>query len=36
MSEYKRVLEIRRIIDYIYKSSNLVAEYEIKEQTNKS
>lgn len=35
-TEYKRVLEIRRIIDYIYKSSNLVAEYEIKEQTNKS
>lgn len=35
-SEYKRVLTIRRIIDYIYKTSDLVAKYSIKEQTNES
>ena len=34
-SEYSRVLIIRRIIDYIYKSSALVKEYGIKQETNK-
>ena len=34
VSEYKRVIEIRRIIDYVYKSGDLVAKYGIKKQTN--
>lgn len=33
-SQYKRVLIIRRVIDYVYKTSDLVAKYSIKEQTN--
>lgn len=33
-SEYMRVLSIRRIIDYVYKTADLVAEYGIKEKTN--
>lgn len=33
-SEYKRVIEIRGIIDYVYKSGDLVAKYGIKKQTN--
>lgn len=33
-SQYKRVLVIRRIIDYVYKTSGLVAKYSIKEQAN--
>lgn len=33
-SQYKRVLVIRRIIDYVYKTSDLVAKYSIKEQAN--
>ena len=34
VSEYKRVIEIRGIIDYVYKSGDLVAKYGIKKQTN--
>lgn len=33
-SEYKRVLNIRRQLDYIYKTSELVKEYDIKQETN--
>lgn len=33
-SQYKRVLVIRRVIDYVYKTSDLVAKYSIKEQAN--
>ena len=33
-SEYKTVLNIRRQLDYIYKTSNLVKEYDIKQETN--
>lgn len=33
-SQYKRVLVTRRIIDYVYKTSDLVAKYSIKEQAN--
>ena len=33
-SEYKTVLKIRRLIDYIYKTSELVKEYSIKQETN--
>lgn len=35
-SEYKTVLEVRSLLDYIYKTSDLRKEYRIKEQTNKS
>ena len=35
-TEYKRVLEIRRIIDYLYKSNELRKEYRIKEETNQA
>lgn len=35
-SEYKTVLEVRRIIDYIYKTKELLKEYRIKEQSQKS
>ena len=34
--QYKMVLSIRRLIDYIYKSSELVEKYGIKEETNES
>ena len=33
-SEYKNVLNIRRQLDYIYKTSELVKEYNIKQETN--
>ena len=33
-SEYKRVLNIRRQLDYIYKTSELVKEYDVKQETN--
>ena len=33
-SEYKTVLNIRRQLDYIYKTSELVKEYDIKQKTN--
>lgn len=33
-SEYKRVLAIRRVIDYVYKTLDLVTEYGIKEKAN--
>lgn len=33
-SEYKTVLNIRRQLDYIYKTSELVKEYNIKQETN--
>ena len=35
-SEYKIVLEVRRIIDYIYKTNDLRKEYGIKQKTNKT
>ena len=35
-SEYKTVLEVRRLIDYVYKTADLRKEYRVKEQTNKS
>ena len=35
-NEYKRVLEIRRLLDYIYKTSELRKEYRITKETNKS
>ncbi len=35
-NEYKRVLEVRRIIDYIYKTKDILKEYRIKEQSQKS
>ena len=35
-SEYSRVVNIRRELDYIYKTSELVKEYNIKEQTNET
>ena len=35
-SEYKTVLEVRKLLDYIYKTNELRKEYRIKEQTNKS
>ena len=34
-SQYKTVLNIRRQLDYIYKTSELVKEYNIKQETNK-
>jgi len=34
-SEYKTVVKIRRLIDYIYKTGELVKEYDIKQETNK-
>lgn len=33
-SEYKTVLNIRRQLDYIYKTSELVKEYDVKQETN--
>lgn len=33
-SEYKTVINIRRQLDYIYKTSELVKEYNIKQETN--
>ena len=33
-SEYKTVLNIRKQLDYIYKTSELVKEYNIKQETN--
>ena len=35
-TEYKNVLNIRRIIDYIYKTDNILKEYCIKQETDKS
>ena len=35
-SEYKTVLEVRKLLDYIYKTNELRKEYRIKEQANKS
>ena len=35
-TEYKNVLNIRRIIDYIYKTDNILKEYGIKQETDKS
>jgi len=34
-SEYQTVLNIRKQLDYIYKTSELVKEYDIKQETNK-
>lgn len=34
-SEYKTVINIRRQLDYIYKTSELVKEYDVKQETNK-
>ena len=34
-SEYKTVLNIRRQLDYIYKTSELVKEYDVKQETDK-
>ena len=33
-SEYKTVTDIRRQLDYIYKTSELIKEYDIKQKTN--
>ena len=33
-SEYKRVLNIRRQLDYIYNTSELVKEYDVKQEAN--
>ena len=35
-SEYKTVLSVRRIIDYVYKTQVLLKEYSIKQETNKT
>ena len=35
-TEYKRVLSVRRIIDYLYKTDTILKKYSIKKQTNKS
>ena len=35
-SEYKTVLKARKVIDYIYKTKDLLKEYRIKEKTNKT
>ena len=35
-SEYKMVINIRRNLDYIYKTSELVKEYNIKEETDEA
>ena len=35
-TEYKRVLNVRRIIDYLYKTDEILKEYRIKQKTNKS
>lgn len=35
-SEYKKVLNVRRIIDYLYKTDSILKEYRIKQETNKS
>jgi hypothetical protein len=32
-SEYKTVLEARRIIDYVYKTREILKEYSIKKQS---
>lgn len=34
-TEYKRVLNVRRIIDYLYKTDEILKEYRIKQKTNK-
>ena len=34
-SEYQTVLEVRKLLDYIYKTNDLRKEYRIKEKTNK-
>ena len=35
-TEYKRVLSVRRIIDYLYKTDIILKKYSIKQKTNKS
>ena len=35
-SEYKTVINIRRNLDYIYKTSELVKEYNIKKETDET
>ena len=35
-SEYKTVLGVRKVIDYLYKTKDLLKEYRIKEETNKT
>jgi len=35
-SEYKTVLNVRRVIDYVYKTRELLKEYSIKQETNKT
>lgn len=35
-SEYKTVLEVRRLFDYLYKTEDLRKEYRIREKTNES
>ena len=35
-SEYKTVISVRKIIDYVYKTDDLLKEYRIKEETNKT
>lgn len=35
-SEYQKVMKARRVIDYIYKTGDLVAEYSVKKQANKT
>lgn len=35
-SEYERVLEVRRLIDYLYKTDKLRKEYRVEKQENKS
>ena len=35
-SEYKTVLYVRKIIDYVYKTDDLLKEYRIKQETNKT
>jgi hypothetical protein len=34
-SEYKTVLNVRRIIDYIYKTQELLIKYRVEEESNK-
>ena len=36
INEYQNVTSIRKHLDYIYKTSNFLKEYRIKEQENKS
>lgn len=35
VSEYKTVINIRKLLDYIYKTSNLLKEYSVEKQTDK-